>query len=183
MKEIPKNLQKAFDEALDNELGQSFREMHYNLIGMSTSYKQIQGKFTEVPAIILYVHQKGILRRECDIFPDKIRKYPVDAVEARAATSYDFGVNKCQAYQEEVKLRSSIGIIEPQKTSGTLSAVVRDKNSERVGILSCEHVCKFSESSNRIVIVIYQPSHKDLDNLEHLLSSMANENKTYRGNI
>uniref|UniRef100_U9T523 Uncharacterized protein n=1 Tax=Rhizophagus irregularis (strain DAOM 181602 / DAOM 197198 / MUCL 43194) TaxID=747089 RepID=U9T523_RHIID len=47
-----------------------------------TGYKRTQGKLTEISAIILYVRQKGILRRGCDIFPDEIRGYPVDAVEA-----------------------------------------------------------------------------------------------------
>ncbi|RIA98396.1 hypothetical protein C1645_870752 [Glomus cerebriforme] len=75
LKKIPKSLQKAFDEALDIELGPSFREMHYNLVGMSTGYKRTQGKFTE------------------------IRGYPVDIVEACAATPYGFGVSACQAYQ------------------------------------------------------------------------------------
>ena len=51
-KKVPKNLQMAFDEALDNELGLLFRKMHYNLVGMSTGYKRTQGKFTEVSAII-----------------------------------------------------------------------------------------------------------------------------------
>ncbi|PKY25652.1 hypothetical protein RhiirB3_414357 [Rhizophagus irregularis] len=54
--------------------------MHYNLVGVSTGYKRIQGKLTEIPAIILYVRQKGILRRECDKFLDEIRGYPVDVV-------------------------------------------------------------------------------------------------------
>ncbi|CAG8667834.1 11259_t:CDS:2, partial [Acaulospora morrowiae] len=52
-KKVPQDLQKAFDKALDNELGPSFREAHYNLVGMSTGYKQIQDKCTDKPAIIL----------------------------------------------------------------------------------------------------------------------------------
>jgi hypothetical protein len=178
LKKIPENLQKVFDEALDNELGQSFREMHYNLVGMSTGYKRTQGKSTEVPAIILYVRQKGILRRGCDEFPDKIRGYPVDVVEACAATSYGFGASNCYVYQENVKLGSSIGITEPQRTTGTLGAIVYDKNSKQLGILSCEHVCKFSESSTRKG-TIYQPSHEDLDNLKESFAAMARENKTF----
>ncbi|CAB5380882.1 unnamed protein product [Rhizophagus irregularis] len=49
--------------------------MHYNLVGVSTGYKRTQGKLTEISAIILYVRQKGILRRGCDIFPDEIRGF------------------------------------------------------------------------------------------------------------
>jgi hypothetical protein len=182
LKKIPKKLRKAFDEALDNELGQSFREMHYNLVGMSTGYKrkQTQGKLTEIPAIVLYVRQKGILRRGCDKFPDEIRGYPVDVVEACVATPYGDGVIDCQAYQKDVELGSSIGITESQGTSGTLSAVVRDKNSKRIGILSCEHVCKFGESSNGMGVIIHQPSHKDLDNLIRSFVGMARKDPAFK---
>ncbi|CAG8645819.1 1236_t:CDS:1 [Paraglomus brasilianum] len=180
-KKTPKKLQKAFDEALDNELGPSFRKMHYNLVGMSTGYKRTHGKFTEVPAIILYVCQKGILRRGCVKFPDEIRGYPTDIVEACVATPYGFGASAsaCQSYQENVMLGSSIGIIEPQRTSGTLSAVVYDKNSKQTGILSCEHVCRFSNSSAGKGVIIYQPSHKDLDNSKKAFVEMARVNQTY----
>lgn len=55
-----------------------------------------QDKFTEVPAIIQYDRQKGIFRRGCDEFSDKIREYPVDVV----ATPCGLGVNSyCQVYQ------------------------------------------------------------------------------------
>ncbi|CAB4413213.1 unnamed protein product [Rhizophagus irregularis] len=64
-------------------------------------------------------------------FPNKIRGYPVDVVEACTATPY---VSSFQAYQENVKLGSSIGIIESQGTAGTLSAVVSDKNLERIDL-------------------------------------------------
>ncbi|CAB5370740.1 unnamed protein product [Rhizophagus irregularis] len=178
-KKTPKKLQKAFDEALDNELGLSFRKMHYNLVGMSTGYKRIQGKFTEVPAIILYVRQKGILRRGCVKFPDEIRGYPTDIIEACVATPYGFGASACQSYQENIMLGSSIGIIESQGTSGTLSAVVYDKDSRQIGILSCEHICRLSDSSTGKDVIIYQPSHKDLDNLKESFVEMARVNKTY----
>ncbi|CAB5178227.1 unnamed protein product [Rhizophagus irregularis] len=127
--------------------------MHYNLVGVSTGYKRTQGKLTEISAIILYVRQKGILRRGCDIFPDEIRGYPVDA--------------------KDVELGSSIGIAESRETSGTLSAVVHDKNSKQMGILSCEHVCRFSESSTGMGVIIHQLSHKDLDNLIQSIIDMA----------
>ncbi|CAG8518905.1 356_t:CDS:2 [Paraglomus brasilianum] len=179
-REIPKKLQKAFDEALDNELGQSFREMHYNLVGMSTGYKRIQKKLTKIPAIILYVRQKGILRRGCDKFPNQIRGYPVDVVEARSAIPYGYGVTSCQTYKNGVSLGSSIGITESQGTSGTLSAVVRDKKSEQTGILSCEHVCRFCESSTGMGVIIHQPSHKDLDNLIQKFDELGYANPAFK---
>ena len=84
--EIPQNLKEHFDRALDNELGLSFHEKHYNLVGMGTGYKRIKGQLTEIPAIILYVRQKGILRRGSGgLFPEKIYGFPVDVVEASAA--------------------------------------------------------------------------------------------------
>ncbi|CAG8645271.1 3152_t:CDS:2 [Ambispora gerdemannii] len=178
---VPQDLQKVFDKALDNELGPSFRKAHYNLVGMSTGYKKTQGKFTEKPAIILYVRQKGILRRGCGgLFPEEICGYPVDVVEACVATSYGLGVSQCQAYQENVELGSSIGVIEPQRTSGTLGAVVRDKNSKQIGILSCEHVCKFSESNSGKGVMIHQPSHEDLDELKQSFVDLANKDKEYK---
>ncbi|CAG8580463.1 5319_t:CDS:2, partial [Racocetra fulgida] len=82
-KKIPQNLQKVFDDALDNELGPSF---HHG--------------------------------------------YPVDIVEACVVTPYGFVVSTCQAYQENDKSGSSIGVIEPQRTSGTFSAIVYDKDSK-----------------------------------------------------
>jgi hypothetical protein len=147
---------------------------------MSIGYKRTQGKLTEIPAIILYVRQKGILRRGCDKFPDEIRGYLVDVVEACVATPYGYGVTSCQAYQKDVRLGSSIGIIESQGMSGTLSTVVHDKKSEQIGILSREHVCRFSESSTGMGVIIHQPSHKDLDNLIQLFVDMAGKNPAFR---
>ncbi|PKC08463.1 hypothetical protein RhiirA5_416889 [Rhizophagus irregularis] len=130
--------------------------MHYNLVGVSTGYKRTQGKLTEISAIILYVRQKGILRRGCDIFPDEI------------------------PYQKDVELGSSIGIAESRETSGTLSAVVHDKNSKQMGILSCEHVCRFSESSTGMGVIIHQLSHKDLDNLIQSIIDMASKDPKFK---
>ncbi|CAB5187613.1 unnamed protein product [Rhizophagus irregularis] len=117
MKKIPKKLQKAFDEILDNELGQSFRKIHYNLVGISTSYKQTQGEFTEVPC-----------------------HYTICSPE------------RYFALWENVKLGSSIEIIESQGTAGTLSAVVSDKHLEWI----------------------------DLDDLKQSFGRIASEDEAYR---
>ncbi|CAB4483661.1 unnamed protein product [Rhizophagus irregularis] len=117
MKKIPKKLQKAFDEILDNELGQSFRKIHYNLVGISTSYKQTQGEFTEVPC-----------------------HYTICSPERYFAP------------WENVKLGSSIEIIESQGTAGTLSAVVSDKHLEWI----------------------------DLDDLKQSFGRIASEDEAYR---
>uniref|UniRef100_U9TX52 Uncharacterized protein n=3 Tax=Rhizophagus irregularis TaxID=588596 RepID=U9TX52_RHIID len=111
LKEDPKKLQKAFDEALGNELGPSFRKMHYNLVGMSTEGNSA-----------LWM---------CRI-PDEIRGYPTDIVEACVATPYGFGASACQSYQENVMLGSSIGIIESQGTSGTFSAVIYEEMCNKI---------------------------------------------------
>ncbi|CAG8711726.1 12634_t:CDS:2 [Funneliformis mosseae] len=103
-KKVSKDLQKSFNEALDNKLGPSFCETHYNLVGMSTGYKRTQGKFTEIPAIILYVRQKSILRRGCVKFPDEIHEYLTDVVKACIATPCGFSAINYQSFQEEVKL-------------------------------------------------------------------------------
>ncbi|RIA94974.1 hypothetical protein C1645_817347 [Glomus cerebriforme] len=163
--EIPQDLKEKFDEALDNELGISFREAHYNLVGISTGYKRIKGQLTEIPAIILYVRQKGILRRGCDgIFPKEICGFPVDVIEACAAVPCaGSGIDSCRRYQGDVKLGSSIGVgSEEENITGTLSAVVYDNLSCKVGIISCEHVLKFNKSDSRKDIAIYQPSYNDL---------------------
>jgi hypothetical protein len=162
--EVPQDLKKKFDEALNNELGLLFREKHYNLVGMSTGYKRINGQLTEIPAIILYVRQKGILRRGCGIFPEKICGFPVDVVEACTATPcVGLGIETCQRYQEDVKLGSSIGIgLEKENTTGTLSAVAYENEPpKRIGIISCEHVLKFNELDIQNNVV-YQPSYNDL---------------------
>ncbi|RGB31725.1 hypothetical protein C1646_763704 [Rhizophagus diaphanus] len=163
---IPQDLEESFDEALDNELGLSFREKHYNLVGIGTGYKRIKGQLTNIPAIILYVRQKGILRRGCDgIFPKKICGFSVDVVEACVATPCaSFDVDYCRRYQGDVKLGSSIGVgsNETLNTTGTLSAVACKKNSNRVGIISCEHVLKFNKSDVGVGVTVYQPSYKDL---------------------
>ncbi|PKC14595.1 HCP-like protein [Rhizophagus irregularis] len=163
--EIPQDLKEKFNEALDNELGLAFREKHYNLVGVSTGYKRINGQLTEIPAIILYVRQKGILRRGCGgIFPEKICGFPVDVVEAcTAIPCIGLGIDTCRRYQEDVKLGSSIGIgLEKENTTGTLSAVAYDNESpNKIGIVSCEHVLKFNELDTQNNVV-YQPSYEDL---------------------
>jgi hypothetical protein len=97
---IPQDLQKKIDETLDNELGTSFRQLHYNLIGISAGYKRISGKSTDIPAIMLYVNQKGILCRGCGgIFPDKICRIPVEVVEACLGKPCSgIGLEDCQRY-------------------------------------------------------------------------------------
>ena len=47
---IPQDLEIAFNKALENELGKSFRDAHYNLVGMSTGYKRTGGQLTATPA-------------------------------------------------------------------------------------------------------------------------------------
>ncbi|CAG8713892.1 18916_t:CDS:2, partial [Racocetra persica] len=170
---------EAFDDALNNELGPAFREEHYNLVGMSTGYRRTKHKFSEDPAILLYVRQKGILRRGCPVFPAEIRGYPVDIVEACVATPCGIGVSTCQAYQKDVMLGSSIGITEPQRTSGTLGAVAYDKDS-KLGIISCEHVCRFSNLCPGTNIMINQPSHEDLDKLKKSFVELANVDNAYK---
>ncbi|GBC28276.2 hypothetical protein GLOIN_2v1490821 [Rhizophagus irregularis DAOM 181602=DAOM 197198] len=83
-------------------------------------------------------------------------------------------------YQKDVELGSSIGIAESRETSGTLSAVVHDKNSKQIGILSCEHVCRFSESSTGMGVIIHQLSHKDLDNLIQSIIDMASKDPKFK---
>ena len=55
----PQDLEMTFNKALENELGKSFRDAHYNLVGMSTGYKRTGGQLTATPAIILYIRRKG----------------------------------------------------------------------------------------------------------------------------
>ena len=76
-------------------------------------------------------------------------------------------------------LGSSIGIIESQGTSETFSADIYYKNSRQIGIRSCEHICKFSDSNTGKDVIIYQPSHKVLDNLKESFVEIARVNKTY----
>ncbi|GBB96774.1 hypothetical protein RclHR1_02830010 [Rhizophagus clarus] len=162
---IPQDLRENFNEALDNELGLSFREAHYNLVGIGTGYKQIRGQFTEIPAIIFYIRQKGILRRGCDgLLPKMIRGYPTDVIECVAIPCAGSGVDTCRRYQENVKLGSSIGIgLEKNNTTGTLSAVAYENSPPyRIGIISCEHVLKFNDSNSKKNITIFQPSYNDL---------------------
>uniref|UniRef100_U9UTT3 Uncharacterized protein n=1 Tax=Rhizophagus irregularis (strain DAOM 181602 / DAOM 197198 / MUCL 43194) TaxID=747089 RepID=U9UTT3_RHIID len=110
-----------------------------------------------------------------DVTNSRIR-FVVSSRCGLCCSSYGFGVGVCQVYQKDFELGSSIGIFESEGTSGTLSAVVRDKISDQIGILPCEHVCKFNESSTGTSIIIHQPSHKDLDNL---LVGIASKNKAY----
>jgi hypothetical protein len=97
-------------------------------------------------------YKRSLLKSPLSCYLDEIRGYPTDVVETCIATPYGFGASNCQSYQEKVQLGSSIGIIKPQ---GTLSAVVHDRNSKKIGILSCEHVCRFSNS--RVLYFISPP--------------------------
>ncbi|CAB5345824.1 unnamed protein product [Rhizophagus irregularis] len=179
---IPHGLKENFNEVLDNELGLSFREAHYNLVGVGTGYKQIRGQFTETPAIIFYVRQKGILRRGCDgLLPKEIRGFPTDVIEACVAIPcVGIGIDTCRRHQKNVTLGSSIGIgsEEAQNTTGTLSAIAY-KNSfpNQIGIISCEHVLKFNESNQREKITIYQPSYNDHFEPKRLLNELIELSK------
>ena len=102
-------------------------------------------------------YKRNLLKSPLSCYLDEIRGYPTDVVETCIATPYGFGASNCQSYQEKVQLGSSIGIIKPQ---GTLSVVVHDRNSKKIGV------------------IIYQPSHKDLDSLKESFVRMASENKS-----
>ncbi|POG67373.1 hypothetical protein GLOIN_2v1779513 [Rhizophagus irregularis DAOM 181602=DAOM 197198] len=115
--EVSKMMIQLGQKKKDNELGQSFRKIHYNLVGISTSYKQTQGEFTEVPC-----------------------HYTICSPERYFAP------------WENVKLGSSIEIIESQGTAGTLSAVVSDKHLEWI----------------------------DLDDLKQSFGRIASEDEAYR---
>ncbi|CAB4442911.1 unnamed protein product [Rhizophagus irregularis] len=175
---IPQDLKEKFNEALDNELRSSFRDAHYNLVGIGTGYKQIRGKFTEIPAIIFYVRQKGILRRGCNgLLPKEIRGFPTDVIEACVAIPCaGLGIDTCRRYQENVKLGSSIGIkSEKNNTTGTLSAVAYENNPpNRIGIISCEHVLNFNEPIFEEKTTIYQPSYNDLFEPKKKLEELRN---------
>ncbi|PKY58232.1 hypothetical protein RhiirA4_479975, partial [Rhizophagus irregularis] len=183
---IPQDLKKIFDEALDNELGLSFREAYYNLVGIGTGYKQVRGRFTETPAIIFYVRQKGILRRGCDgLLPKEIRGFPTDVIEACVAIPcVGLGVDICRRYRKNAMLGSSIGMgsDETQNTTGTLSAIAYENISpNQIGIISCEHVLKFNDGSNesnpRKNITIYQPSYNDQFEPKRLLNELIELSK------
>ncbi|CAB4392448.1 unnamed protein product [Rhizophagus irregularis] len=183
---IPQDLKKFFDEALDNELGLSFREAYYNLVGIGTGYKQIGGQFTETPAIIFYVRQKGILRRGCNgILPKEIRGFPTDVIEACfAIPCVGLGVDTCRRYKKNVMLGSSIGMgsDKTQNTTGTLSAIAyKNIFPNQIGIISCEHVLKFNDESNesnpKEKITIYQPSYIDQFEPKRLLNELIELSK------
>ncbi|CAG8450621.1 6726_t:CDS:2 [Diversispora eburnea] len=110
---VSQDLQKAFDEALKNELGPPFREMHYNLVGMNS----------------------WVSGRCC---------------------SYSLGENQCKSYQNDVvRLGSRIGVIAPQRTSGTLRSGTD--------------------------VTIHQPSHEDLDELIQTFDDLADNDKNLKG--
>ncbi|CAB4491787.1 unnamed protein product [Rhizophagus irregularis] len=183
---ILQDLKKIFDEALDNELGLSFREAYYNLVSIGTGYKQIRDQFTETPAIIFYVRQKGILRCGCDgLLPKEIRRFPTDVIEACVAIPcVGLGVNTCQRYQKNAMLGSSISIgsDETQNTTGTLSAIAyKNIFPNQIGIISYKHVLKFNNGSNesnpREKITIYQPSYNDQFEPKRLLNKLIELSK------
>lgn len=158
---IPPSLQEEFDKALDEELGIDFRKAHYNLIGMSIGYKWKNDKKTTTPAVLLFVRQKGILRRGCDgLFRKEIRGFPTDVIEAMPAIAY-CGSQFCRAFQSEVALGASIGrgITYGQTMCGTLGVIAQKE--EQIGIISCQHVLKYEEPGTEHDVFIHQPSPQD----------------------
>ncbi|RUS16801.1 hypothetical protein BC937DRAFT_90797 [Endogone sp. FLAS-F59071] len=176
---IPQQLRDAFDEALDEELAMEIRKKHYNLIAISTGYKIIRGELTTIPAIILYVKQKGIEHRGSPgLFPTEIRGFATDVVEAIPATPcVNFGKAECQSHQSDITLGCSIGLGANEYTSdtfenwkkfnqfttcGTLGAFARDTHlNNELGILSCQHVLQFAEANPSEDLSIYQPADND----------------------
>ncbi|CAG8626431.1 811_t:CDS:2, partial [Diversispora eburnea] len=92
--------------------------------------------------------------REWEEETTEICEYSVDVVKASDITPYGFCKSRCRDYQENVLLGSNIGVIKFQRTSGIIGAVVIDKDSKQIGILSCKHVCEFSESSSEKDVIM-----------------------------
>ncbi|CAG8632507.1 10288_t:CDS:2 [Ambispora gerdemannii] len=117
------------------------QDLQNNLVGTTTGYKRTDSKFTDTPAIILYVRQKGILRCGCGgPFPKMIRGFLTDVVEA-------YVVTPC------------VGLTGSRNMIGTLDVAVVE-NTRRIGIISCEHVVKFKDVDTTSESI--QPSHEDL---------------------
>ncbi|RIA98943.1 hypothetical protein C1645_731287 [Glomus cerebriforme] len=116
---IPQDLQEKFEEALDNDLGPSFREVHYNLVGMSTGYKRIGVDIVEA----------CIARSCCGIGQEDCQDYQNMVT---LGSSIGIGIN------EEEKTIGTLGVVVCEKELPT-----------RVGFVSCEHVLKFNESNNK----------------------------------
>lgn len=187
---IPQELRDVFNEVLDKELAMEIRKRHYNLVAISTGYKIIRGELTNIPAIIVYVRQKGIEHRGGPgLFPTEIRGFATDVVEAITATSCgNFGSAECQSYQSEIKLGCSIGLgtsdytlkgtTYNQSTCGTLGAFARDTRlNNELGILSCQHVLQLAEASSSTSLSIYQPADRDFRDLKRRQKQLKNQNQ------
>ena len=107
-----------------------------NVVGIGVGYKEAGGVDTKEPALIVYVEKKlpsSVLARS-HVVPPAVDGMPTDVVEIGKVKLLGLRTEKVRPCQPGV----SIGHY--QSTAGTLGAVVRDRATSEIMILSNNHV-------------------------------------------
>lgn len=130
----------------------------HNIEGIGVGHKWVNGKDTQIPAILVFVQQKLdkdniISKYSLDEFiPSHIDGIPTDVIEVGHIVK--------QSYRNRVRpVRPGYSISHPNVTAGTLGGIFIDKDGDHV-ILSNNHVIA-DENRAKIGDIILQPATSD----------------------
>ncbi len=120
---------------------------HRNITAVQPSFKVTNSVQTEEACITVYVLGKGNIPLGESAILGSIGGFPVDVVNGfffRTAIPY----RPINAHKQKEYLCSGASIgVNGEKSSGTLGAIVEDKNTGTLYALSCDHVMKHAQKS------------------------------------
>lgn len=124
-----------------------FFSNHRNVTAVQPSLKVTESKQTTESCITVYVLGKGQIPIGESEIPQSVDGYPVDVVDGFWYQTHGepWKPNDAQKSFTHIRLGASIGV-EGKKASGTLGAIVEDKNdSSKFFLLTCNHVVNGGE--------------------------------------
>lgn len=143
-----------------------------NVVGVGIGFKNVGEESTGEPAFIVYVEKKirsSDLHRS-HIVPKKINGLDTDVVEIGRVKMLDIRTSR------ERPCMPGVSIGHYQSTAGTLGAVVRDKKTKDLMILSNNHVMangsSFQEIKAKIGDPILQPGPYDGGKIEDRIATL-----------
>lgn len=133
-------------------------QSRHNIEGIGIGHKWVNGKDTNVPAIIVFVQQKldkdNVISKYSlnDIIPEHIDGIPTDVIEVGNIVK--------QAFRGRVRpIQPGYSISHPSVTAGTLGGIFLDKDNDYV-VLSNNHVLA-DENRAKLGDIILQPGKSD----------------------
>ncbi|NLJ76003.1 MAG: hypothetical protein GX325_01935 [Peptococcaceae bacterium] len=124
-----------------------------NVVGLGVGYKCRKNEETQKPALIVYVEKKlpprGILKRH--MIPPQVEGLETDVIEIGRVKMLDIRTSRIRP------CRPGVSVAHYKSTAGTLGAVVKDKSTNQLMILSNNHILANGSSIQEVRASVGEP--------------------------